>query len=177
MAQRVGRGIALLFHDRGTRMGRRVSSTPRPHFTPGKDPVPLLQEAGWATGPVWKGGKSPSHRDSIPDRPSRNQSLFKLQVCGRKFTIKVLPLSFGLKFCHNLHGATGLWLGRKFRSCNMLTSSVIYTPKKCRQVYIPATLVSRAHIDIGSCEWNTFTVRPAHRCGQYMLSSIIYLNT
>jgi len=35
VAQRVGRGIALLFHDRGT---RRVSSTPRPHFTPGKDP-------------------------------------------------------------------------------------------------------------------------------------------
>ena len=23
-----------------------VSSTPRPHFTPGKDPVPILQEAG-----------------------------------------------------------------------------------------------------------------------------------
>jgi len=35
VAQRVGRGIALLFHDRGT---RRVSSTPRPHFTPEKDP-------------------------------------------------------------------------------------------------------------------------------------------
>jgi hypothetical protein len=25
-----------------------VSSTPRPHFTPGKDPEPILQEAGWA---------------------------------------------------------------------------------------------------------------------------------
>ena len=24
-----------------------VSSTPRPHFTPGKDPVPILQEAGF----------------------------------------------------------------------------------------------------------------------------------
>ena len=22
-------------------------------FTPGKDPVPLVQEAGWAPGPVW----------------------------------------------------------------------------------------------------------------------------
>ena len=32
-----------------------VSSTARPHFTPGKDPVPILQEAGWAPGPVWKG--------------------------------------------------------------------------------------------------------------------------
>ena len=35
-----------------------VSSTPRPYFTPGKDPVPIVQEAGWASGPVWTGGKS-----------------------------------------------------------------------------------------------------------------------
>jgi len=27
-----------------------VSSTPRPHFTPGKDTVPILQEAGWDPG-------------------------------------------------------------------------------------------------------------------------------
>ena len=26
---------------------------PQPHFTPRKDPVPILQEAGWAPGPVW----------------------------------------------------------------------------------------------------------------------------
>ena len=46
VAQRVGRDIALLLHDRGTRRGRVVSRTPRPHFTPGKDPVPILQDAG-----------------------------------------------------------------------------------------------------------------------------------
>ena len=76
-AQRVGRVIALLFHDRGTRRGWVVSSTPRPHFTAGKDPVPILQEAGWAPGPVWTGGKSRPHRDSIPDRPARSQSLYR----------------------------------------------------------------------------------------------------
>jgi len=28
--------------------------TPSPgHFTPGKDPVPIVQEAGWTPGPVW----------------------------------------------------------------------------------------------------------------------------
>jgi len=58
VAQRVGRGIALLFHYRGTRRGWVVSSTPRPHFTPGNDQVPILQEAGCAPGPVWKGRKS-----------------------------------------------------------------------------------------------------------------------
>ena len=65
VAQREGRGIALLFHDRGTRRGSVVSSTPPPHSTPRKDPVPILQEAGWTPGPVWTGGKSRPHRDSI----------------------------------------------------------------------------------------------------------------
>ena len=55
-----------------------VSSTPWPHFTPRKDPVPILQEAGWAPGPVWNGGKSRLHRDSIPNCPARSQSLYRL---------------------------------------------------------------------------------------------------
>ena len=78
VVQRVGRGIALLFHDRGTRRGWKVSSTPRPDFTPGKDPVPIAQEAVWSPGPVWTGGKSRPHRDSIPDRPTHSQSLYRL---------------------------------------------------------------------------------------------------
>ena len=78
VAQRVGRDIALLFHDRGTRRGWVVSSTSRPHFAPGKDPVPILQEAGWAPGPVWTGGNSRPHRHSIPDRPARSHSLYRL---------------------------------------------------------------------------------------------------
>jgi hypothetical protein len=78
VAQRVGRGIAVLFHDRGTRRGWVVSSTPRTHFTSGKDPVPILQEAGWAPGPVWTGGKFRPLRNSIPDRPARSQSLYWL---------------------------------------------------------------------------------------------------
>ena len=57
-ARRVGRGIALLFHDRGTRRRWVVSSTTRLYFIPGKDPVPIIQEAGFAPGPVWTGGKS-----------------------------------------------------------------------------------------------------------------------
>jgi len=70
VAQMVGRGIALLFHDRDTRRGWVVSSTLRPHFTPGKEMVRILREAGWAAGPVWTGGKSRPHRDSIPDCPA-----------------------------------------------------------------------------------------------------------
>ena len=92
VAQRVGRGIALLFHDCGTKRGWVVSRTPQLHFTPRKDPAPIVQprcigaerprtqmqinqskpivqEAGWAPWPVWTGGKSRPHQDSIPDCP------------------------------------------------------------------------------------------------------------
>jgi len=72
VAQRVGRGIALLLHDCDTRRGWEVRSTTRPH------PVPILQECGWPPGPVWTGGKSRPHRDSIPDRPASSQSLYWL---------------------------------------------------------------------------------------------------
>jgi hypothetical protein len=27
-------------------------------FTPGKDPVPIVKEAGWAPGPVWTGAEN-----------------------------------------------------------------------------------------------------------------------
>jgi hypothetical protein len=37
----------------GYRYSSTSSSTRRPHFAPGKDPIPILQEAGWAPGPVW----------------------------------------------------------------------------------------------------------------------------
>jgi len=78
VVQGMDRGIALLFHDHGTRRGWAVSSTPQPHFTPGKDPVPILQEAGWAPGPVWTGRKFRRHRDSIPDLLAHSQSLYRL---------------------------------------------------------------------------------------------------
>ena len=72
------RFIALLFHDRGTRRDCVVRSTPRALVTPGKDPVPILQEAGWAPEPVWTGGKFRPHRDWILDRSARSQSLYRL---------------------------------------------------------------------------------------------------
>jgi len=31
---------------------------PRPLFTPEKDPVPIVQEAVWAPGPVWTGAEN-----------------------------------------------------------------------------------------------------------------------
>ena len=65
MAQRVGRGIALLFHDRGTRRGWVFSSTLRSHFTPGKNRYPFYRRlcgpqgrSGWAENLVPTGIRS-----------------------------------------------------------------------------------------------------------------------
>jgi len=87
VAQRVGRGIALLFHDRGTRRGWVVSSTTRLYFTPGKDPVPILQEARWAPGPVWMSGKSRPHRVSIPYSQARSSVAIPTELPGPLFMI------------------------------------------------------------------------------------------
>jgi hypothetical protein len=50
MEKQGGEVWLLLIHDLGTRWGGGVVSvTPRPRFTPGKEPpVPIVQEAGWA---------------------------------------------------------------------------------------------------------------------------------
>ena len=59
-----------------------VNATPRPLY-PGKDPVPVVQEAGWAPVPVWTGSENlvPTGIRS-PDRPARSESLYRLSYPG-----------------------------------------------------------------------------------------------
>jgi hypothetical protein len=76
---RGSRGTALLFHDHGTRRGWGVSVTPRPLSTPGKELVPIVQEAGWAPESVWTGAENLAPTGiRFPDRPARSQSLYRL---------------------------------------------------------------------------------------------------
>jgi hypothetical protein len=73
-----GGGIALHSLDLGVRRGGW--SAPRPvNFTPGEGPVPIVQEAGWASGPVWTCAKNlaPVGIRHL-DRPARSQSLYRL---------------------------------------------------------------------------------------------------
>jgi hypothetical protein len=61
-------------------------STPRAgRFTPGKDPVLIVQEAKWAPGSVWTGVENlaPTGIRSS-DRPARNESLYRLSYRGPK---------------------------------------------------------------------------------------------
>ena len=82
MAHRGSRCIAL-FLDCGTRRGWRVSVTPWPLFTPRKDPVPIVQEAGWAPGPVCTGVENLTpHRIQTLVCPACSNSLCRLHCPG-----------------------------------------------------------------------------------------------
>jgi hypothetical protein len=61
-------------------LGKRgvVNDTPRPLYSQETDPVPNVQ-AG-----LDECGKSRRYRDSIPGRPSRSESLYRLSNPGRK---------------------------------------------------------------------------------------------
>jgi hypothetical protein len=95
-----------------TRRGWGVSVTSRLLFTPGKDPVPIVQEAGWSPGPAWTGAENlaPTGIRS-PYRPARSQLLYRLSYPGprwsrsqrrslgvRKFiAIRICKWSFGIR--------------------------------------------------------------------------------
>jgi hypothetical protein len=86
-AHRRSRGIALPFLDHGTRREWGVSVTPRPLFTPGKDPVPIVQEAGCAQGRSGQVRKiSPPTAIRSPDCPARSQSLYQLRYPAHKYS-------------------------------------------------------------------------------------------
>ena len=60
---------------------------PRPLFTPGKDPVPIVQEAGWTPGPVWTDAENlASIGFRSPDRTARRQSLYRLSYVAHLLT-------------------------------------------------------------------------------------------
>ena len=65
---------------------------PRPHLTPEKDPVPIVQEAGWASGQVWTGAENLAVTGiRSPDRPVRRQSLYRLRYMAHdKLVRKIL---------------------------------------------------------------------------------------
>jgi len=98
VAQRVGRGIALLFPSMTAALERGEWSAARPGRTlpPGKTRHPILQESGWAPGPVWTGGKSRPDRDSMPDRPARSSVTIPTELPGPQNWGKVCDIRLGM---------------------------------------------------------------------------------
>ena len=111
------------------------SSTPRPHFTPGKDPVHILQEAGWAPGPVSTGGKSRLHRDSIPERPARSSVAIPTKLPGPQ-----------------------ILLIKRYNSCRVLAFSTIFFHSRRSWassdhlvifIFLKSFLMSSSHLFLG----------------------------
>jgi hypothetical protein len=83
VVQRVGRGIAILFNDLGTRRGEWSAARPGRTFTPGKDQVPIVQKARWASGPVWTVGENLAPTGiRFPNRPARSSVTIPTKLPG-----------------------------------------------------------------------------------------------
>jgi len=59
---------------------------PQLYFAPRKDLLPIVQEPGWAPGPVWTGAENlaPTGIQS-PDHPARSKSLYRLSYPAHKY--------------------------------------------------------------------------------------------
>jgi hypothetical protein len=60
-----------------------VNGTLQPPYHRERDPVPIVQEAGWAPGTVWTGAenRAPAGTRSLA-RPARSKSLYRLSYPG-----------------------------------------------------------------------------------------------
>jgi hypothetical protein len=60
-------------------------------FIPANDPVPLLWEARWTPGPLWKGAENFAQAGiRFPDRSVRSESLYRLRHSGLFLCMRVL---------------------------------------------------------------------------------------
>ena len=86
----------------------RVSVTPQPLFTLGKDPVPIVQDAAWAPGPVWTGAENLA-RTGIrsPDRTVRSSVAIPTELPGPQCTSDCLKnnIKIYLKIAATCFGA------------------------------------------------------------------------
>ena len=96
-AQRGSRGTALFILNFGARWSWTVIATPRPLYPWKRALVPIVQEAGWAPGPVRKYVEKIKSLATtgvqIPYRPARTESLYRLRHPGlERKTIETKPI-------------------------------------------------------------------------------------
>ena len=72
------------FFNIGARWRWLLNATPRPLYSREREPVSIVQEAGWAPGPVWAGAENlaPTGIRS-PERPARSELLYRLSYPGQ----------------------------------------------------------------------------------------------
>jgi hypothetical protein len=77
--------------------GQRHASAALP---PGKKTVPIVQEAGWAPGPVWTGAENLAYTGiRSPDRPARSESLYRMSYPGQRYNFLRHKISYCRHTC------------------------------------------------------------------------------
>jgi hypothetical protein len=91
------------------------------------EPVPIVQEAGWALGPVWTGAGNLA-RTGIrsPDHPSRSQSLYRL-CYPAKCEVPILQSSVDTSVSQTC-----------FRTCR--TASILHRGYACSTEYMTLSM-------------------------------------
>ena len=70
--------------------GWMVNVTPQPLYLQERDPVPIVQEVGWASGPVWTGAENFAPTGILsPDRPARSYTDYAIPAHRNRFTISM----------------------------------------------------------------------------------------
>ena len=60
-----------------------VNTTPRQAYALERDPVPIVEDVGWALWPVWADAKNLAITGiRYPDHPNRSESLYRLSYRG-----------------------------------------------------------------------------------------------
>jgi hypothetical protein len=95
-------------------------------FTPGKDPVPIVEEAGLAWGSVWTGAENLAHTGiRSPDCPAHSESLYRLSYPGphgQEFALQMYVYNIGNRF--KLHNSQKVYISMWFmwRICEQFLS-------------------------------------------------------
>jgi hypothetical protein len=59
-----------------------VNARPRPLYPLERAPVPIVQDSGWAAGPVWTGAENVAPTGiRSPDRPARSERKQIYRLC------------------------------------------------------------------------------------------------
>jgi hypothetical protein len=102
---RGGVEVQLYSFNLGARWGWVVNAMPWPLYPQERDPVPIVQEAGWAPGQVWMGEEylAPTSIQS-PDHPVCSKLLYQLRYPGPLiFVIGLTIISCTAKVTQDAH--------------------------------------------------------------------------
>jgi hypothetical protein len=112
-----------------TRHEREVVSTTLLLLTTMKNPVYIVQEAGWVSGPVKMARKiSPHSGIQSPDRPARSESLYRMSYRGCQLLLVMSRKNRKVPHNHKL-------LYVVYSLSNIIHAAVVYRSEFLKRMY------------------------------------------